>query len=217
MSKREKPVNLRQKAYDIIKNKIIYCELMPGTPISEKLLMEEIQASRTPIREALGILEKEGLVKIYDKRGVFVTNVTVKDAIDIYTVSESIEPLAARLATPNIEPEALEPYIKVYTDPDFECTAQEHIDFDRSFHTMIAHYSGNSYLEYILSGIFDHNRRIRMLSLLKVKERQAEARKEHLDIIMRIKERDADGAEEFMRKHISNSKKVIVDTIMGIL
>lgn len=216
MSELEKTVNLRQKAYEIIKHKIIYCELMPGTPISEKTLMNDIQASRTPIREALSILEKEGLVKIYDKRGVFVTDVSVKDAIDLYTVSESIEPLAARLATPNIDLDKVNEYHKLYTDPNYETSAEEHINVDRSFHTLIAHYTNNSYLETMLSWIFDHNRRIRTISLLKQKERQAEARQEHIEVILRFMERDAVGAEEAMRRHIKKSKEVIVQALMGL-
>lgn len=61
-------INLKQIAYETIKEKIINCEYMPNDILSEMMLMKEIDASRTPIREALNMLSQEGLVKIIPKR-----------------------------------------------------------------------------------------------------------------------------------------------------
>lgn len=95
--KRVKTGYLRDKAYEMIKEMIINCQLTPGEPISETELMKVVGSSRTPIREALNKLEHENLVTIYPKRGIFVTGITIKDVIDIYTIREVVEPLAAKL------------------------------------------------------------------------------------------------------------------------
>lgn len=69
---------LKDKAYAIIKDKIINCEYLPGEVLSESRLLEEIKSSRTPIREALNKLEQEKLVCIMPKRGILVNEVTVE-------------------------------------------------------------------------------------------------------------------------------------------
>lgn len=213
MLARDAAGNLRQKAYEMIKEKIISCELMPGSPISEKALMLEIQASRTPIREALSKLENENLVKIYPKRGIFVTGITVKDVIDIYTVREVVEPLAARLATPNIDHGALEKYLAIYADRHHHTSIEEHIRTDREFHTLVANSTGNEHLAQILTGIYDQNSRIRILSKLRVKERHEEARREHYELVQCFIARDADKAEALMRVHITNGKRTALSIV----
>src|SRR5690606_24026674 len=114
---------------------IINCQLTPGEPISETELMKTVGASRTPIREALNKLEHENLVIIYPKRGVFVTGISIKDIIDIYTIREVVEPLAAKLATPIIDLKELDKYYKIYADPKRQHTLEEHIKVDRDFHS----------------------------------------------------------------------------------
>jgi DNA-binding GntR family transcriptional regulator len=204
---------LREQAYTIIKNMIITCELAPGTPISEGELMTLLNASRTPIREALSKLESENLVIIYPKRGIFVTNITVKDIINIYAIREVVEPLAARLATPNIDLEALRFYHQLYSDAQHHLSLEEHIKTDRMFHSLVANSTDNQLLAQILLGIYDQNSRIRILSKLKVKDRQEEARQEHFQLIESFMDRDADRAEEIMKRHIMNGKNTALKIV----
>lgn len=205
--------NLREKAYAVIKSKIVNCEILPGTPLSESELISEIGASRTPIREALSKLENENLVKIYPKRGIFVTDVTVKDIVSIYTIREVVEPLAARLATPHIDPDALKPYYEIYSKSDYVFNLHEYIETDRGFHSLVANSTDNHYLAQILLGIYDQNNRIRILSKIKVKERQQEARLEHLELIRCFMESDAEEAAEVMKRHITNGRRAALKII----
>lgn len=71
--------NLKQQAYNVIKEKIINCEFAPGAVYNEEYLCEEVNTSRTPVRDALGRLEQEGLIKIMPKRGIVVSPLTLKD------------------------------------------------------------------------------------------------------------------------------------------
>ncbi|MCR4425446.1 MAG: GntR family transcriptional regulator [Firmicutes bacterium] len=205
--------SLKQKAYDAIKEKIIRCLIMPGAPISEKDLMAELEMSRTPIREALNKLETEGLVSIYPKRGIFVTNITLKDVMDIYTIRECIEPLAARLATPLIDLESVQHFVDIYLSPKREHTLEDYIITDCAFHTLIANSTDNPRLAQILLSLYDQNSRIRILSKIRVKERQEKAREEHRELIKCFQARDADRAEEVMRMHITNGKKTALSIL----
>ncbi|HEY8344512.1 MAG TPA: GntR family transcriptional regulator [Bacillota bacterium] len=204
---------LRDKAYKMIKDMIINCQLTPGEPISEIDLMKTVGASRTPIREALNKLEHENLVIIYPKRGVFVTGISIKDIIDIYTIREVVEPLAAKLATSNIDLKELDRFYKIYADPEHQYTLEEHIKVDRDFHSLVARSTNNQLLEQILLRIYDQNSRIRILSKLRVKERHEEARQEHFELVKGFMDRDAERVEEVMKRHIANGKKTALKIV----
>lgn len=205
---------LKAQAYEIIKQKIVHCELEPGSPISEKDLIEEIGVSRTPIREAFNKLEDENLLKIYPKRGIFVTDISPKDVLDIYTLRELIEPFAARIATPYIDVHALESYRQIWSNSHYDYEPDEHIKLDREFHGVIAESTGNKYLTQILFRLYDQVNRIRILSLRRIKARREETRHEHLAIIMAFLEHDADGAERAMRAHLTRAKETALNIFL---
>ena len=73
-----KKETLKQHAYNIIKDKIINCEYAPSALLNEEMLKEDVQASRTPIRDALGRLEQEGLVTILPKKGIIFQSCTTE-------------------------------------------------------------------------------------------------------------------------------------------
>lgn len=210
MSKEYK--NLKDKAYHIIKEKIINCKIEPGSFINEKDLLEEIGASRTPVREALNILESEHLVKIYAKRGIQVTDITIKDVINIYTIREVLEPLATRLATPNISQKALNKYYKLFQD-EMNLKIEESFSIDRDFHELIVKSTNNNYLSDYLMRIYDLNNRISILSNVKVKNRREKDRLEHMQLISYFLERDADKAEKFMKQHMINGRNAALQLI----
>ena len=84
--------NLKQIAYETIKRKIIHCDYMPNDILSEMMLMEEIDASRTPIREALNMLSQEGLVRIIPKKGIMVLPLTMKEVAMTFEARMLMEP-----------------------------------------------------------------------------------------------------------------------------
>ena len=197
---------LKAHAYEVIKEKIVHCELAPGSPISEKELMAEIGVSRTPIREAFHKLEDENLVKIYPKRGIFVTDISPKDIGDIYMLRVLLEPFAARLAASFIDLKALEPYHEIWRDLHYDYEPDEHIRIDRNFHRLIAESTDNKHLNQILFRLYDQVNRIRLLSLRRIKERREETRQEHLAIITALMARDEDGSEQAMRAHLTRAR-----------
>lgn len=94
--------------YDILKKKILTCEFQPGELIAEKDIVEKLNTSRTPIREALKILSGEGLVKVIPKKGIQISFVSIKKMKEIYDIRGLLEPLSIKLAIAAIQPANIE-------------------------------------------------------------------------------------------------------------
>ena len=199
---------LKIRAYNIIKEKIVSCKLEPGSPVSEKDLMDEIGVSRTPVREALGLLESEKLVKVYPKRGVFVTDISEKEILDIYTMRICLESTAVKLAVPFLDDEKdIDRYLALYSAKDYSVSFEEHLDIDRQFHLDIARASRNSYMYETIAHMYDLNTRIRRRFISHDRERMEQSRREHLKILKHLKQRDGERAGDAMRNHISVGMK----------
>ena len=102
---------LKDKAYQIIKEKIITCQYKPGTLLNEIELVQEVDSSHTPIREALSRLEQENLVKFMPKKGIWVTDIVMSDVRDVYEVRELIEPHIIRRWGCDISKDELKEYM----------------------------------------------------------------------------------------------------------
>ncbi len=196
---------LGAKAYEILRSKIVTCELLPGAVVDQNSLMKEIGVSRTPVREAVNALEAEGLLVVMPRRGVIVAPISLSEVSQIYTVRENIEPLIARLATPAVEKDRLTKYYKIFTrekgDPD------SIIRSDFEMHNYLAERTENTYLVRLMSSVLSQNMRIVVLGA-RVQDRLPASNKEHATIIERMLDRDAEGAAEAMRAHIASAKMI---------
>jgi DNA-binding GntR family transcriptional regulator len=96
-----------QRAYELIKQKIITTEMLPGAVIQEAALMSELGLGRTPIREALKLLEADRLVTVSPRRGMFVTPINISDLAEIQEIRSVLDLLAVRLAALRITPSEL--------------------------------------------------------------------------------------------------------------
>jgi DNA-binding GntR family transcriptional regulator len=196
---------LKDKAYEIIRNKIIVCELMPGAVVDQNALMHEIGVSKTPVREAVNALENEGLLVVMPRRGVIVAPISLGDISQIYTVREAVEPLIARLATPAVEKERLQKFLKIFTkerdNPD------SIIQSDFQMHAYFAERTGNRYLIRMMDSVLSQNMRIVVLGA-RIQDRLKVSNTEHAKIIERMLDGDAPGAEKAMREHIASAKMI---------
>ncbi|MBU1155699.1 MAG: GntR family transcriptional regulator [Proteobacteria bacterium] len=150
---REKLSNL---AYQALKEMISNHRFQPGTRLNVESLAKEMGVSRTPVWEAVGRLEQEGLVKNIPNRGVFMDELTPQQALQLYEVREMLEGMAARLAAGNITPSGLkrmernlENQERVVADGDLVGYSQ--LDFE--FHAIVYEACGNPYLQELLETI----------------------------------------------------------------
>ena len=101
------PVTDTQRAYELIRVKIITTQMPPGAVIHEGDLMAELGLGRTPIREALKLLEAQRLVSVSPRRGMFVAPINLADLGEIEEMRSVLDPLSVRLAAARIMPAVL--------------------------------------------------------------------------------------------------------------
>jgi GntR family transcriptional regulator, rspAB operon transcriptional repressor len=194
-------------AYEAIKQKIIRGELTEGQPISEKEITDELGISRTPLREALSMLEQEHLLEIHPKRGVFISRVTYKDINNIYSIRLILEPFAVRQAGPSLRREDLLEQQRIWSEAPEHDTPVAHIERDTNLHNLITEATDNKYLMQFLKRLYDQARRIRFLSVRRNEDRQYEIGREHRAIIDGLLDGDLDGAEMAMRAHLERARE----------
>ncbi len=197
-------ITVKQKAYNYIKEKIIYCEFQPGTFIDEKLIAEELGVSRTPVRDAINLLESENLVKVIPKKGVIVSKITSKDVFEVFQVREIIEPIAISNFSHNLSLERLNWFKDIYAKGGFDEETAHKLDDD--FHKFIVSAYKNEYMKNVFIDIQDKNKRIRKMSGT-LKSGINITYNEHLSIISLIENMETDLAAKELLAHITASKR----------
>lgn len=195
---------LNQRAYEEIRRRILDGELLPSSPLSEHQLAAALELSRTPVREALKRLEKEGLVRSIPSRGTFIAELSAQDILEIYQIRERLEGLAARIAAAQMAPAeiaALEQDVALADAVAGEGRVAALLQSDIRFHTRIIQATHNRRLGAILAMLDDQMHRVRAI-LPRSPEAVEAAQRDHRAIIERIRARDGNGAEEAMREHL---------------
>ena len=198
---------LKHQAYDFIKANIISCTYAPGTLINEELIREQIDASRTPIRDALSRLEQEGLVKILPKKGVLVTDITLKDLNALYETRFLLEPYAVLHYGGRIPQEAYaslyQKYCAFLKDPDMPYSYDE---MDEQFHMMFLKATENPYFLNMYSAIGSQISRTRTITGNTSQGRLIETVKEHSAVLEAALKNDWKDASEALLYHLKQSK-----------
>lgn len=214
MSKLKRPT-LNQRVYSRLRTLLLNGHLPPGAQLDERILAEEMGVSRTPLREAIGHLAKEGIVEYRPFRGNFVRTFTAKQVKDLYQVRKALESLAMRLAIPKLSQEHIAE-ISLILDQVHAALAQGDIDgyteADRRFHAAILHITGNETLIDALQRLDAQIQVVRTLANRdpEVVERTA---KERPLILAALTARDADAAAHLMEAHIDGVAKAVVAQI----
>jgi len=199
---------LGEKIFLKIQNDIINGKYKPGEYIAETKLSNELGVSRTPIREALKQLEREGLVKSVPGKGVRVEGISNKDIEDIYTIRMLIEGLAARWAAKNITGEELDELKEILELEEFYTLRSQNtenlIKLDSRFHDVMFKASKSRPLMHILTNFHLYAQRARSASL-EIPGRSQKTLEEHLAIFKALSEKDPDLAERLTTEHIKNA------------
>lgn len=196
-------MRLSDKAYHLIKRRIITLELAPLSVIDEQALMEELQLGRTPIREALQRLAIEDLVFTVPRRGMFVADVSITDLQKIYEVRMVLEGFCARLAARRITPEqiaqleALVQELDQVADDDYETPMK----IDEQFHNLFYEAASNEFLASTLCRLHALSLRLWWVVLHRVPHLRDEVAV-HGEVIPALKARDEDLAEALMQEHL---------------
>lgn len=205
---------LRKQVYEVLREAILTGKLKPGAKITEVKVAEELNVSRTPVREAIRMLELEELVAIVPQRGVFVSGIkSIKEINDIFQVRAELEGLATYLAAKNISRQQLA-QIDNYTDQLRECIAEDDlegaVEIDIAFHQIIYEASDNKWLQKLLDSLFEQITRFRSQSLGQ-KGRMEEALTEHKELAEAFSDGDAEKARKIAKKHIEGARQNVIE------
>lgn len=204
------PINpnpgLKDKVYDALKQAISKMDIYSGDnppKLDERKLAEELNVSRTPIREAITKLEQEGLVEIIPRRGAFVVRKMKKEIIEIIYIWAALESMAARLATEVASDKELASLRKLLTEHD-DNTVQSHIDeyseTNLAFHQKIINLSKCQLLSDMSEILFIHVKAIRRRTIGE-RDRAVKSIVDHMKIIEAIESRDANNSEKLVKEH----------------
>lgn len=202
-----KTTSLADQIFERLENDIIQGVYPRGEVLTELRLAEELGVSRTPIREALRRLEQERLIESAGK-GSVVLGITETDLLDIMTIRERVEGVAAYYAAQNITPEGIKELSDIVDLQEFYFARKDaaHLhQVDDRFHDAICQLSNRNVLIDTLLPLLRKTRRYRKLSLENW-DRTSNTKQEHYAIYQAIVSGNAPLAEELTAKHISNAK-----------
>lgn len=205
---------LALQAYEQILNLIMSGMTPPGTMITERRLAETLNMSRTPIRDALLMLEGEGLLIRQGSRGLQVKQMRIEDYMDALQIRLLLEPEAARLAAGSMPVELLDSLSEtlqmLVEDGRLGQSKPDRIavrDVDDRLHGSIGDAAGNPQLAQIIRTL---RRQTQIFDLRSVPERFEATCQEHLDIIGALRDGRGEEAAQAMRQHLWHVKDSII-------
>jgi len=198
-------IGLRKQACDAIKRAITEMNIY-GHPLEirldERQLSQDLGMSRTPVREALSVLEQEGFVRSVPRRGLIVVRKSKREVVEMITVWSALESMAARLAAPLVtaaELEELHALVDVFQEDPSE-QISEYSRANMEFHKAIIRMGGVELMTSLTDNLFIHMRAVRAVTMTQDNRAQRSIA-DHRNIIAALERRDADLASRLVREH----------------
>jgi DNA-binding GntR family transcriptional regulator len=171
--------------------------------LDERSLAQDFGISRTPVREAMAQLEREGFVRSVPRRGIYVVRKTRREVIELITAWAALESMAARLITENASADEIASLRKMFgtfEDGQVRAHLDEYSEINIEFHQTIIRLSRNSLLVDLAENLFTHMRMIRRKTIGE-KDRADRSIRDHMHIIEALEARDTLRAEKLVRDH----------------
>jgi DNA-binding GntR family transcriptional regulator len=198
-------IGLRKRACDAIKRAITEMDIYGHRGeirLDERQLSEALGVSRTPIREALSVLEQEGFVRSVPRRGLIVVRKSKREVVEMITVWAALESMAARLAAPRVtEAELAE--LRALVDVFQENLSEQISEYSQAnmrFHKAIIRIGGVELITGLTDNLFIHMRAVRAVTMTQDNRAQRSIA-DHRAIIAALQRRNADLAERLVREH----------------
>ena len=199
-------ISFRDQAYAALKQAITEADIYSQPHelrLEERQLSRSLGVSRTPIREAMTLLEQEGFLRTVPRRGIFIVRKTKRQIVEMIEMWAALESMAARLATLNAS-DAEIATLRTMFDEFRNSTPAEHIDeysdANIAFHQAIIGLSGSHLMGKTIENLFIHVRAMRRLTISR-SDRAARSIVDHMRIIEALERRDTELAERLVRDH----------------
>jgi phosphonate utilization transcriptional regulator len=192
-----------------LERRILAGELAPGDKLAEEDIAENLNVSRGPVREAFRALESAGLVRTQKNRGVFVREVSVEDADEIYEVRAGMDELIGRLAAERATPAQVaevREILKRMQKAARERSLERYYPLNVKFHDRLAELTGNRTLLAHYRRLVNELHLYRRETLARAAENFAISTREHAAIVEAIARRDGKRAGELLYRHAMDSR-----------
>jgi DNA-binding GntR family transcriptional regulator len=198
--------SFKNQAYAALKSVIVGMDVYGSRSeirLDERGLAQDFGISRTPVREAMAQLEREGFVRSVPRRGVYVVRKSKREVIELITAWAALESMAARLITENASADeiaSLRQMFATFENGEVRAHLDEYSEVNIEFHQTIIRLSRNSVLVDLAENLFTHMRMIRRKTIGE-KDRADRSIRDHIHIIEALEARDTVRAEMLVRDH----------------
>jgi DNA-binding GntR family transcriptional regulator len=202
----DSPETFKDKAYVALRNVIVSSDIYRSRSdirLDERQLAQDFGISRTPVREAMAQLEREGFVRSVPRRGVYVVRKTKEEVIEMITAWAALESMAARLITErasDADIAGLRRMFATFEGDRLHAKLDEYSEVNINFHQTIIELSGNQVLIRLAENLFTHMRMIRRETIGE-EDRADRSIRDHMNIIQALEARDTERAEDLVRRH----------------
>lgn len=205
--------------YRIIKRKIITLELRPGQALSERDLIQELKAGRTPLREAILMLKSEGLLESRPNESPYVKDITLKGVKDFFLPYLTLEKLVIRLAAQKMTSTLLKEIKSINAEIDKATKEKDSWNImskDRQLHSMIGRATDNEYVMQIHEALLNQKERLSYLAVseevqngLPLQNHLEVSSRQHMEIISLLERNDVENAETLAEEHVMSFQQRI--------
>ena len=210
------PKSKKSIVYETLKKKIIDSSMKPGEPLIEAVLSKAMKISKTPVREALQQLERDGFVENVPGRGCFVSRISFQDVKELFEIREILECEVVKRAALKGNVEKVDAVRRKFESQENNGEKSSRTLFkagDR-IHLYLFESFGNSRLNEIYRRLQEHVERMRIHFFNQDhEERSKEAYQEHVAILDALAARNPEGAENAVRTHLRNSMEFLKNVI----
>jgi DNA-binding GntR family transcriptional regulator len=208
----DKHLTLRERILETIRDAITSGKLKPGEKVAEPELAERMGISRTPIREAFRQLESEGYLTVIPRKGAVVISFSERDIEEFYAIKSILEGYAARLACLKLSNREIDRLVSInekLRQLAVEGDVKQFFRIHNDFHELFIRGADNDKLRDLISDLLRKFHRLRIASL-SLPGRMQVSVQEHDKIIEAFRNRNADLAEQLVRKNAEYGGKVLV-------
>jgi DNA-binding GntR family transcriptional regulator len=198
--------SLRNQAYAMLKQAIADADIYSvpeEVQLDKSVLTEALGVSRTPVREAMSLLEKEGFLRTVPRRGIFIVRKTKAEIVEMIQMWAALESMSARLASLHASDADIAGLRHLF-DNFRESAPSEHLDeysdANIAFHQQIVRLGGSKLIADTIQNIFLHVRAIRKMTIFQ-SDRAARSIVDHMRIIEALERRETETAEHLVRQH----------------
>jgi DNA-binding GntR family transcriptional regulator len=212
-----KPLSMTDRAFDTIQRRIVHLELAPGRTFTEGELAAELGMSKTPIREALRVLQVKGFVRAAPRSGWIITPMTLRDAQHLYEMRRLLEPASTKLAAErglcDTHVKQLRTWASLTVDTSERDSLDTFLEAYGHWSVVVAVHSGNPLLANALHDVCIAQERLFRLAVVMF-EPQVKLTDYWKQLVGALIDGDAPRACELVEQHITDERRMVIDALL---